>query len=238
MRLDKYVASSAFQTRTSATKMIASGRVTVNGVVIKNGKTSVTDRDKVALDGTLLSYSEFVYLMLCKPAGYITATEDARRGEPVVNDLIPDEIRHRGVFPVGRLDRDTTGLLIITDDGTSAHRALSPKHHVAKTYRFECFPALSDGMRSAIEAGVDIGERDSKGQTVLTAPAVINGNEITVTEGKFHQIKRMFSAVGAEITSLRRVAFAGIALDPTLPDGSWRYLTDEEIALFTGKKEV
>lgn len=238
MRLDKYVASSAFLTRTVAAKMIASGRVTVNGTVTKNGKASVSVSDAVALDGRELVYSEFVYLMLNKPAGYITATEDARRGEPVVNDLIPEEIRRRGVFPVGRLDRDTTGLLIITDDGVSAHKALSPKHHVAKTYRFTSSPALTDSMISAIESGVDIGERDGKGRPVLTAPAVINGDEITITEGKFHQIKRMFEAAGSKITSLCRVSFAGIALDPELPEGKWRYLTDSEIALFTGKNQT
>lgn len=238
MRLDKYVATSALLTRSTAAKMIASGRVTVNGAVVKNGKSAVTESDKVTLDGNVLSYSEFVYLMLNKPAGYITATEDARRGEPVVNDLIPEELRRRGVFPVGRLDRDTTGLLIITDDGASAHKALSPKHHVAKTYRFTCAPDLTGEMKSAIESGVDIGERDGAGRVVLTAPAVINGNEITVTEGKFHQIKRMFEAVGSKITSLCRVEFADIALDAELPSGKWRYLTDDEIARFTGKNQA
>lgn len=238
MRLDKYVASAAFLTRSTAAKMISAGHVTVNGKVAKNGKSSVTDTDTVMLDGRELSYSEFIYLMLNKPAGYITATEDARRGEPVVNDLIPDELRHRGVFPVGRLDKDTTGLLIITDDGTSAHKALSPKHHVAKTYRFTSSPPLTDDMISQIERGVDIGERDSKGQVLLTAPAVINGDEITITEGKFHQIKRMFEAVGSKITSLCRVCFAGIPLDETLEIGKWRYLTDDEIAVFTGQNKA
>ncbi len=238
MRLDKYVASAAFMTRSAVTRLISSGRVSVNGAVVKNGKTAVCPSDKVTLDGKPLFYSEFIYLMLNKPAGYITATEDAKRGEPVVNDLIPDEIRHRGVFPVGRLDRDTTGLLIITDDGASAHRALSPKHHVAKTYSFECAPALSAEMIARLEEGVDIGEKNGKGETVLTSPARINGNDITVTEGKFHQIKRMFEAVGSKITALKRVDFAGISLDSTLPEGNWRYLTDDEIALFTGKTQV
>lgn len=238
MRLDKYVASAAFLTRSTSAKMISSGHVTVNGKVVKNGKTSVTDADTVTLDGKELAYSEFIYLMLNKPEGYITATEDARRGEPVVNDLIPDELRHRGVFPVGRLDKDTTGLLIITDDGASAHKALSPKHHVAKTYRFTSEPTLTDDMILQIERGVDIGERDAKGQVIMTAPAAINGDEITITEGKFHQIKRMFEAVGSKITSLCRVSFAGIPLDETLERGKWRYLTNEEIAYFTGQNKV
>lgn len=238
MRLDKYVASAAFMTRSTASKMIASGRVSVNGRVEKSGKTAVSDADEITLDSKPLTYSEFVYLMLNKPAGYITATEDARRGEPVVNDLIPEELRARGVFPVGRLDRDTTGLLLLTDDGASAHRALSPKHHVAKTYRFECAPPLTPEMTARLEAGVDIGEKDGKGRPLLTAPASISGSEITITEGKFHQIKRMFEAVGSKIISLSRVKFAEIPLDPALEAGKWRFLTDEEIAAFTQNEKA
>ncbi len=235
MRLDKYISGAALCTRKEAAKILSSGRVTVDGKTVRDGKFQVTDSAAVTLDGKALSYSEFLYIMLNKPAGYITATEDAKRGEPVVCDLIPDELRHRGLSPVGRLDRDTTGLLILTDDGASTHRALSPKHHVAKTYRFTSEPPLTEEMAKKIEAGVDIGERDGLGRVILTAPAKINGDTITITEGKFHQIKRMFFAVGGEITSLSRIEFGGIPLDGELPEGKWRYLTDDEIKLFTGK---
>lgn len=236
MRLDKYVSVSSLLSRRIASQVIASGRVTVDGAVVRDGKHQVSADAVVTLDGQTLHYSEFLYLMLNKPAGYITATEDAKRGEHVVNELIPEALHKRGLFPVGRLDRDTTGLLIMTDDGASAHRALSPKHHVAKTYRFTASPEPTEEMKHRIESGVDIGEKDGMGRVILTAPAKINGAEITITEGKFHQIKRMFSAVGSEITSLCRVNFAGITLDTELSAGEWRYLTSDEIDLFTGKK--
>lgn len=236
MRLDKYVAGASFLPRREAARAVSSGRVAVNGKTVTDGKYQLTDTSAVTLDGKTLTYSEFLYIMLNKPSGYITATEDAKHGEAVVCDLIPDELRRRGLSPVGRLDRDTTGLLILTDDGISAHRALSPKHHVAKTYRFTSTPELTEEMKQKLVSGVDIGERDGKGRTVLTAPAELNGETIRITEGKFHQIKRMFSAVGSEITSLERIDFSGIVLDPSLPRGQWRYLTDEEIKLFTGKE--
>ncbi len=235
MRLDKFVSSAVGLSRRDAGRAIAKGRVTVGGAVMRDGGAQIGEEETVTLDGRLLTYDEFVYIMLYKPSGYITATEDARPGERVVNELLPERYERRGLFPVGRLDRDTTGLLIMTDDGASAHRALSPKHHVAKSYRFGCAPPLTEEMKSHLCRGVDIGERDGKGNAVLTAPARIEGDVITITEGKFHQIKRMFHAVGSEITTLCRVGFAGIELDVALGEGGCRPLTEAEIALFTGK---
>ena len=234
MRLDKYIASAALLSRRDAARAISQGRVTVGGSVVRDGAFHVGEDANVTLDGGLLTYARFTYVMLHKPAGYITATEDAREGERVVNDLLPVELARR-LFPVGRLDRDTTGLLILTDDGTSAHRALSPKHHVAKSYAFTCAPPLTAEMVRTLENGVDIGERDAMERVILTAPAKIEGNVITITEGKFHQIKRMFHAVGCEITSLCRVEFAGIGLDASLSAGEWRYLDEGEIKLFINK---
>lgn len=234
MRLDKYVSTAANISRRDAARAISAGRVSVEGAVVRNSAAHIDENAQITLDGSALSYSRYIYIMLNKPAGYITATEDARPGERVVTDLLPPELLRRGLFPVGRLDRDTTGLLLITDDGVSAHRALSPKHHVKKSYRFTCEPQLTDEMRERLEGGVDIGERNCAGDIVLTAPAEVRGDIITITEGKFHQIKRMFHAVGSEITSLSRVEFAGIGLDASLGAGEWRYLDDREIALFTG----
>ena len=233
MRLDKFVSSSANLTRRDAARAIAKGRVTVGGVTVRDGALKVTEDAQVALDGAPLTFSRYIYLMMNKPSGYITATEDARPGERVVSELLPPETARR-VFPVGRLDRDTTGLLLFTDDGASAHRALSPKHHVEKTYRFTCTPPLTDEMIDALCRGVDIGERDGAGNARITSPAKLSGDTITITEGKFHQIKRMFHAVGSEITSLCRVRFAGIELDEKLTPGGWRCLMPEEISLFTG----
>lgn len=222
--------------RRDAARAITKGRVAADGVVVRDGASHIAETAYVTLDGQAITYKKFVYIMLHKPAGYITATEDARPDERVVLDLLPPELMRRGLFPVGRLDRDTTGLLIITNDGTSAHRALSPKHHVAKSYRFTCSPPLTKDMAEALEGGVDIGEKNAVGDAVLTAPAKINGDTITITEGKFHQIKRMFIAVGSGISSLCRVEFSGIPLDPALAPGEWRYLTDNEINLFINKQ--
>ena len=232
MRLDKYISSAALMSRRDAGRAISSGRVTVSGAVVRDGSARVDESDVVTLDGKTLSYASHIYIILYKPAGFITATEDAKRGERVVNDLLPDELSRR-VFPVGRLDRDTTGLLIMTDDGDAAHRALSPKRHVEKSYAFTCSPPLTDDAVSKLERGVDIGERDGKGNIIPTKPARVADGVITITEGKFHQIKRMFHAVGCEITSLHRINFAGIALDHTLSPGQWRYMRDDEISMFT-----
>lgn len=239
LRLDKYISVSAALTRSESQRTIRAGRVAVNNTLIRDPAMHIRGDECVTLDGNVLSYSEFIYIMLNKPAGYISATEDARPGERVVTELLPPELLRRKPFPVGRLDRDTTGLIIMTNDGASAHRALSPNSHVAKTYRFTCSPPLSNESKVMLERGVDIGEVDSLGRSLLTAPAIVTINslgsegEITITEGKFHQIKRMFTAVGSKITSLSRVSFAGIALDESLPAGGWRYLTPEEIEKFT-----
>lgn len=239
MRLDKYISVSAALTRSGAQRAIRSGRVAVDNVFIRDPAVHITGDECVTLDGAVLTYSEFVYIMLNKPAGYISATEDAHPGERVVTDLLPAQLCQRRLFPAGRLDRDTTGLIIMTNDGVSSHRALSPKNSVAKTYRFTCSPPLTEELKAALESGVDIGEVDSLGRSLLTAPAIVSTDfsgsegEITITEGKFHQIKRMFAAVGSEITSLSRVSFAGITLDESLPTGGWRYLTPEEIEKFT-----
>ncbi len=219
-------------TRREAARAIAAGRVTVDGDTARDGSVRIADGMKIALDGRILPPASKIYLMMNKPEGFITATEDRRRGERVVSELLPDELARR-VFPVGRLDRDTTGLLIFTDDGEAAHRALSPRHHVEKSYMFTCSPPLTPEASDAIEKGVDIGERDGKGEVILSKPARVDGDVITITEGKFHQIKRMFHAVGFEIETLRRVAFSGIALDESLMPGEWRYLDGEEIAKFT-----
>lgn len=234
MRLDKFVSASAKLSRRDASRAIAKGRVTVGGSVVRDGACQVKEDDAVTFDGKPLIFARYIYIMMNKPAGFITATEDARPGERVVSDLLPPEIARR-VFPVGRLDRDTTGLLIFTDDGVSAHRALSPKHHVKKTYRFIASTPLTEEMIQNLEHGVDIGEKNGAGEAILTAPAKINGDTITITEGKFHQIKRMFFAIGSEIVSLCRIRFSGIALDPELGVGEWRYLSTEEIELFTEK---
>ena len=228
MRLDKLISDSGTLTRKEATAAIRAGQATLNGAVVREPDRKVDPaRDAVTFRGTPLVYREFVYAMLHKPAGYVSATDD--RSLPYVLELFPPEYRKRGLFPVGRLDRDTTGLLIMTDDGQTAHRALSPRRHVEKVYSFTCESPLPKDAEAAFQAGIAIGEGENcKPATLSPSPDRLFGT-VTLTEGKYHQIKRMFERIGNRITSLKRESFAGIPLDPALAPGEWRDLTEEEI---------
>lgn len=230
MRLDKYLGQSGVATRSEATKFIRARRVTVDGVVVRDPAQHIDpDTASVMLDGQPVIWRQFTYVMLNKPEGYVSATED--RG-PTVMELLPPQFVRMGLFPCGRLDIDTVGFLLVTNDGVLGHELLSPKHHVDKTYRFRCDPPIGEEQRKKLCEGVDIGD-------IVTAPAdvVLTGDrpacegEITIHEGKFHQIKRMFHAVGSEITRLERTRFGGLTLDASLDRGEWRYLTSEEEAI-------
>ena len=226
MRLDRFFVSVGKLTRTECSKAAKKGRIKVNGEVVKDSSASVDEKnDLIELDGEAQTYREFVYIMLNKPSGYISSTED--RGGKTVLDLLPESYARMNLFPCGRLDIDTTGLLIMTNDGKTAHFALSPKHHVKKTYYFECEKPLGGAEIKRIEAGVKLDD----GYVTLPCSVTLLGEksgEITVTEGKYHQIKRMFSAVGNGIAALKRISFGGITLDASLGEGEWRFLSGEE----------
>ena len=168
--------------------------------------------------------------MLNKPLGVVSATEDGK--DKTVIDLLPDELQKASLFPSGRLDKETSGLMILTNDGVSSHKRLSPKNHVEKVYEYECIEELSDEDKRKIEQGITLKD----GYT--TKPCVIENadgysGKITLTEGKYHEIRRLFGAVGNKITSLKRVSFGNILLDADLESGEWRYLTKDEIKEFT-----
>lgn len=226
MRLDKYLSVTATASRSEAKLAARSGRITVNGAVVKDTAVQIDENTaNVVFCGKKVIYRKFTYIMLNKPAGYISATDDPR--QKTVLELLPENFKKLGLFPCGRLDIDTTGLLILTNDGQLAHRLLAPKFHVEKTYSFLCDPPLDAEMALKLEAGVDIGEKTPTKPAKISAPDGTHGM-ITISEGKFHQIKRMFAAVGSGITSLSRAEFAGIKLDRTLREGEWRTLTDDE----------
>ena len=226
IRLDRFLREAGVLSRSEASKAIRARRVTVDGEVVRDPSAHVDPMQSVALDGTFVVRKQFVYVMLNKPGGYVSSTED--RG-PTVLELLPPEMARMGVFPCGRLDIDTTGLLLMTNDGAAAHALLSPKRHVDKTYRFVCDPPIGEDARRQLETGVDIGD-------CVTIPAVVapegeapfTRGEITLREGKFHQIKRMFCTCGSEIVSLERIRFGALTLDPGLPRGGWRALTEDE----------
>lgn len=232
-RLDKILADSGLGTRSSVRDLIKSGKIKVNDVTQKDpGKKVDTDKDRITCGGEDISYSEMVYYMLNKPAGVITATED--KNQKTVLDLITDKKR-RDLFPVGRLDKDTVGLLIITNDGALSHRLLAPGKHVAKKYLVRVDGVITEEISSAICSGVDIGDDKPTAPAELEnvrqveADGIVYEAEITITEGRYHQIKRMFEAFGLNVIYLKRLSMGSLTLDPKLEEGQWRYLTDEEL---------
>ena len=227
MRLDKFLVSTGTVTRSEASKLCRAGKVTVNGRAEKDSSFKIMpETDTVSLCGKTVEYRKYTYIMMNKPEGVVSATED---GDLTVIDLLPPELRRIGLFPCGRLDKNTHGFVLLTNHGELAHFLLSPKHHVKKEYYFETKFPLSEEDRITLENGVDIG-------TYVTANCTVKleGEKkgiITLTEGKYHQIKLMLSAVHNQITFLKRISFAEIALDSEIFEGSWRYLSDNEIEI-------
>lgn len=225
-RLDKCLTATGRFTRREAREAIRNGRVTVAGQVAAAPEAKVAEGAVITVDGQTLAPLGPVYLMLNKPAGVLTATRDAR--QPTVLELVPPEYKARGVAPVGRLDRDTEGLLLLTDNGPLAHFLLSPKRHVDKTYRVEVAGTLTAGDEAALAAGLTLadGLQCLPARLVRTAdPAV---GLLTIQEGKFHQVKRMMAALGKPVTGLRRLSMGPLTLDDRLSPGGWRPLTAEE----------
>ncbi len=233
MRLDKFLSNMGKATRSEASRLVRQGKVLVNGIPAKKSDMQVNpEADTVLLNGAPVCYKEFTYIMLNKPEGVVSATDDPH--EKTVVDLVDPEDKRKGLFPCGRLDKNTLGLVILTNDGDNAHRLLSPRHHVSKIYKFEALSPLSEEDVAELERGVDIGGYLTKPCTVkLTGE---KSGEITLTEGKYHQIKRMLEAVNNKITYLERISFGDIKLDPCLERGQWRYLTPEEERYFTKKQ--
>ena len=227
LRLDKYLCDLSLGSRSQVKEFIKKGRIKVNGEMIKKPEYKVdTASDRVTYDGRELTFEEFAYYMLYKPAGVLSAAPDKK--QPTVLDLIDSS--HKDLFPVGRLDKDTTGLLLISNDGPLAHRLLSPAHHVDKCYEVKLDLPVSEADIHLLETGVDIGD-DS-----LTRPAGLTLLDeskkhltITIQEGRFHQIKRMFAACGKEVIFLKRLSMGPLTLDPSLEAGTYRKLTAEEI---------
>ena len=228
MRIDKFISENTVASRKEASLAAKRGQILIDGVCERDASKHIDpERQTVTFMGRVINYSRFVYVMLNKPEGYVSATEDSRL--PVVTELLSDELRKRGLFPVGRLDRDTVGLMILTDNGQLSHTLLSPKRHVEKEYRFECAEPLSAGAERVFSEGVTLADGYECKSAVLTLDAPRKSGIITLTEGKYHQIKRMIASFGNKVTYLERISFAGIPLDRSLTRGEWRYLTEAEI---------
>lgn len=228
IRLDKFLCDAGIGTRSEVKQYIKKGRVAVNGAAAKGPEQKVDETaDRVCFDGKPIGLTGMVYYMLHKPAGVITATRDDR--EQTVLDLMQDA-PGKDLSPVGRLDKDTEGLLLITNDGDLSHRLLSPKKHVDKTYLVHTRDAVTPEMLTRLEEGLDIG--DEKPTLPAKACALADteyGLLLTITEGRFHQVKRMLQAVGNEVIYLKRLSMGTLSLDETLEKGAWRPLTAEEL---------
>ena len=225
MRLDRWLATLSAGSRSEVRQWIRDGKAAVNGRAVLDPALSFeTEQDSLALNGRALDGRVMRHVMLYKPAGILTAARDAK--QPTVMDLLPPVYRGIGCMPVGRLDKDTTGLLILTCDGELNHRLLSPGRHVEKRYRVLTDGPLTSGDTEAFAAGMDLGDFTAQpAKLTILKPELA---EVVISEGKFHQVKRMFAAIGREVLELHRCAFGPLELDPALAEGQWRELTAEE----------
>lgn len=235
MRLDKYLSACGFGARSEVKKLIRSDRVSVTGEKSKLSADMKIDEDtaEVYVGSTRAVYKKYIYLMMNKPGGYISATAD--KNKAVILDLVPPKYRHFDLFPVGRLDIDTVGLIVLTNDGALSHRLLSPSHHIPKTYYAEVSGRLGDSEISVFESGMNLGDFIALPSrlTILSSDDDKSAARITIYEGKFHQIKRMFEKTGHTVTYLKRIAMNKLLLDESLDEGAVRELTDKELELLT-----
>ncbi len=230
MRIDKFLSDMGIAARSEARSACKAGQVIVDGAALRDPSAHIDpERQTVVYKGREIGYRKYTYVMLNKPEGYVSATEDSRL--PVVTELLPDELRRMELFPVGRLDRDTTGLMILTNNGKLAHRVLSPKHHVAKVYRFAAAEPMAMGVEEYFKNGVTLADGYECKSAEIALDDDRMGGLITLTEGKYHQIKRMVASTSNRVVRLERISFAGIVLDPSLERGESRLLTEREIAM-------
>ena len=232
-RLDKRLSSTGRWSRKEARELIRAGRVRVDGQVVRAPEEKVGRQVPVMVDGEDVGGGGPVYLMMYKPAGLVSATEDPR--QETVFSLLPERYRHLGLFPAGRLDKDTEGLLLLTNNGPLAHRLLAPKNHVDKVYYLEVDGTLNEADCQAVEAGMILPDGLACLPGKLEPVSGGNRGYITIREGKYHQIKRMMEALGKPVTYLKRVRFGPLTLDETLEKGGWRALTEEEIRVLFGQ---
>ena len=229
MRLDKYIADTSAMTRSQAARAIRGGLVLVNGVQVRKPEQRINEaEDRVQLEGKLCEFKKYRYFLLNKPTGIITASSDTR--QKTVLDLFPPELRKQGLFPVGRLDKETSGLLLMTSDGEFAHRFISPKSGIDKVYDATVEGCLSPEDVERFRKGLVLGDGTECLPAGLT---ILSGNRclVTVQEGKYHQVRRMLAAVGKPVKTLRRISVGPLQLEPGSDEGCYRELTDEELCI-------
>jgi 16S rRNA pseudouridine516 synthase len=234
MRADKLMAHLGYGSRKEVKGLLKKGILTADGKSVKDGKTHIdTEKQEVEVFGEPVEYREFIYLMMNKPSGLISATEDET--EETVIDLLTPEDALFAPFPVGRLDKDTTGLLLLTNDGRLAHKLTSPKHKVDKEYRVELAEPLTKTAREKLEAGVELDDGYETKPARVTQTDAATVIFLTIQEGKYHQVKRMMAACGNHVKELERVRMGTLFLDEILEAGEYRELTDKELAVLRGE---
>ena len=239
MRLDKLLSNMGAGSRKEVKLLLKAGAIQVDGEIVRDPKQHVdVETQQVLMYGEPVTYQKYIYLMMNKPPGVISATED-KRDETVI-DLLFEDVTYFKPFPVGRLDKDTEGLLLLTNDGSFNHALMSPKKHVEKTYSAEVTGVLTQEDIEAVAAGVTLedGYRAKPGKLVILSTTETDSTlELTITEGKFHQVKRMMLALGKEVTFLKRRSIGRLELDPALALGDYRELTPAELSLFEWQPE-
>lgn len=228
-RLDKILSTQLNITRSQAKTAVRQGRVQINGTMAKNADAKCIDSDVITFDGKNIMYSRFVYIMMNKPKGVISASDG--KGDTTVIDILPDDMKRRGLFPAGRLDKDTTGFMLITDDGEFAHNILSPSHHITKTYIATLDKPFDDELINDFRQGMIL-----TGEKLLEADVEPLNDDNTVAkvvlrQGLYHQVKRMFKKYGINVVELKRVKMGNLSLDPSLGEGECRYLSENELKL-------
>lgn len=228
-RLDKILSTQLNITRSQAKTAVRQSRVQINGTMAKNADAKCTDNDVITFDGKNIMYSRFVYIMMNKPKGVISASEG--KGDTTVIDILPDDMKRRGLFPAGRLDKDTTGFMLITDDGEFAHNILSPSHHITKTYIASLDKPFNDELVNDFRQGMVL-----TGEKLLEADVEPLNDDNTVAkvvlrQGLYHQVKRMFKKYGINVVELKRIKMGNLFLDPALSEGECRYLSENELKL-------
>lgn len=233
-RLDKILSRELNIARSEAKSLIKKGSVYVNGAVAASGDIKCGENDVIEADGKTVSGRKYVYIMMNKPEGCVSATED--KEEKTVLDLLPDEMKRRGLFPAGRLDKDTTGFMLITDDGEFAHGILSPRRHVDKTYIAQLNKPFDETVKADFENGMSLNGKKLQKAELEAVDGDFTEARAVLREGMYHQVKRMFKKHGITVTALKRIAIGGLELDPSLKKGECRYITPSEIKKIDGSR--
>ena len=234
-RLDKIVATALQISRKDAISLIKSGRVNENGVALKDTKKKLDENTaELFLDENRIYYYKYVYIMMNKPKGVISASDG--KGDKSVIDILPAEMKRKNLFPAGRLDKDTTGFMLITDDGEFAHSILSPKNHIPKTYIAKLDKPFDETVVKEFESGVKLKDEKCMGAKLEAADGDFCTARVEIKQGMYHQIKRMFASFGLKVVELKRIKMGNLYLDESLKEGECRYISEKELSMISDKK--